>query len=559
MTSPVVATARRLIATDSRAWFIGLGHWTLFHGWPLLTGFALKAVLDRLAGDEASALWVALAVLAAVEVGRWVLFLSAVIQWGGAWVGFETVSRVNLLRSLVSDPGPSAGRLPGSPGEAVSRFRDDVRDLNSVVDVWIDITAAALSTAVALAVLASVDARATAVVVVPVLAALAFARWLGPRLKAWRAEARAATAAVTGYLGDLFGAVLAVKAAGAEAAAERRFEALNDARRRSSRRDQVGTALVQSLSGLTGELGVGLVLLVSAPALRRGDLSVGELGLFTTYVVVLAGLPRWVGRLSSYHRQAEVSVARLAELHSSGDPRVVVAERPAVDLRHGPRPLRLPSPTPVPFRELRAHGITARHGGGGPGVEGVDLVVRAGELVAVTGPVGSGKSTLLRALLGLVEREAGTITWDGVVVEDPSRELVPPRVAYVPQVPRLFSEALADTVLLGLPDDGLIDALELACLTPDVAAMPDGVRTAVGPRGVRLSGGQVQRVATARALVRRPALLVVDDLSSALDVATETRLWDGLLADPARTALVVTHRPHVLERATAVVELAGRS
>ena len=205
---------------------------------------------------------------------------------------------------------------------------------------------------------------------------------------------------------------------------------------------------------------------------------------------------------------------------------------------------------------LVGRGLTARHGGpDGPGIEDVDLDVRAGQLVVVTGPVGSGKSTLLRALLGLVERQAGVITWDGEVVDDPSVELVPPRVAYVPQVPRLFSEALADTVLLGLPDDGLLDALELACLAPDVAAMPEGVRTAVGPRGVRLSGGQVQRVATARALVRRPALLVVDDLSSALDVATETRLWDGLLADRTRTALVVTHRPQVLARADVVVEL----
>jgi ATP-binding cassette subfamily B protein len=85
--------------------------------------------------------------------------------------------------------------------------------------------------------------------------------------------------------------------------------------------------------------------------------------------------------------------------------------------------------------------------------------------------------------------------------------------------------------------------------------MPDGLHTVVGARGVRLSGGQAQRAGAARALVRRPALLVVDDLSSALDVETEAELWERLLASGERTALVVTHRPRVLERADRVVVL----
>lgn len=130
----------------------------------------------------------------------------------------------------------------------------------------------------------------------------------------------------------------------------------------------------------------------------------------------------------------------------------------------------------------------------------------------MTGRVGAGKSTLLRGILGLVTAEHGEVRWNGAVVADPSTFLVPPRVAYLPQVPRLFSEPLADTVLLGLPDDGLEHALWLACLDEDVERMAEGTATVIGPRGLRLSGGQVQRAAAARALVRRPDLLVVDDL-----------------------------------------------
>jgi ATP-binding cassette subfamily B protein len=545
------AVAWRLLRVDPRAYGAAWLYWVSFHTWPILTGLVLRAVLDRIAPSDAhgTSVWVVLAALAGAEVARWVLFAGAVHQFAGTWTGLQTVPRLNLLRSLVAAPGPVAGRLPSSSGEAVSRFRDDSESLAQVLDVWLDISGSVLSTVLAIGILASVDARTTVAVVVPVAAALALARWLGPRLRAWRAAARESAAEVTGYLGDLFGSILAVKAAGAEPAALRRFEEINDRRRVAARRDQAGTALVESLGGLTGELGVGLMLLLAAPRIRSGALSIGDVGLFATYVTVLASLPRWAGRMGAYHRQGDVSVGRLAELTDDGSPLTVVAKPAHMDLRHGRWPAR-----PAPAADRTARPLVVRGLRAGNLVD-VDLDVRPGQLVVVTGPVGSGKTTLLRAVLGLLGREAGTISWGGEVLEDPGRVLVPPLVAYVPQVPRLFSEPLGDTILLGEPDAALAPAIDLAQLADDVAGMPEGVRTLVGPRGVRLSGGQVQRAATARALARRPALLVVDDLSSALDVATEQRLWDGLLGGPVSTALVVTHRPQVIARADAVVEL----
>ena len=187
------------------------------------------------------------------------------------------------------------------------------------------------------------------------------------------------------------------------------------------------------------------------------------------------------------------------------------------------------------------------------------LIIGAGHngLVAASYLARAGKSVLVRALLGLVPRSGGTIPWNDEAVPDPSTVLVPPRVAYVPQVPRLFSEELASTVLLGVDPAELPRALELACLDDDLAETAHGTRTLVGPKGVRLSGGQIQRTAAARAFVRQPELLVVDDLSSALDVATEQRLWNGLFAaaDGERTVLAVSHRPRLLERADVVVTL----
>lgn len=142
------------------------------------------------------------------------------------------------------------------------------------------------------------------------------------------------------------------------------------------------------------------------------------------------------------------------------------------------------------------------------------------------------------------------------MVEDPSAIMVPPLTAYTPQVPRLFSLTLRENLLLGQPadDDDLERAIYTATMEHDLAAMPDGLETMVGPRGVRLSGGQVQRSAAARMLAREPQLLVFDDLSSALDVDTEKMLWDRLFAGTGdATALVVSHRKPALQRADRVI------
>jgi ABC-type multidrug transport system fused ATPase/permease subunit len=184
----------------------------------------------------------------------------------------------------------------------------------------------------------------------------------------------------------------------------------------------------------------------------------------------------------------------------------------------------------------------------------------------ITGEIGSGKTTLLKTLLGVLPAQSGQIFWNGQLVTDPATFFVPPRSAYTGQVPRLFSEPLRDNILLGLPEDqvDLADAIHRAVLERDLAAMPDGLDTMVGARGVRLSGGQVQRSAAARMFVRDAELLVFDDLSSALDVETERLLWERVFAGrdsedsgavEVPTCLVVSHRRQVLRRADQVIVL----
>lgn len=561
MTETRVSAPRAIsgvVRNDPRSFTFSVLQWTVFHASPLAVGYALKLVLDRLSSSDPSVPWLLLGLIIGLEVGRWALLVSAAVQWHGAWIGWLSVPRVNMLASLATRPGADAHRLPGSPGEAVSRFRDDAQDVGHVLDVWLDVTGSALASIIAIVVMASIDPLAAAATVIPVGIALAISVVLGPTLRRWRRDARVATGTVTSFIGDTFGSILAVKTTAAEDAVDRRFAELNAKRAILARRDQIGSELIRSLGYGTGEVTIGVVLLIVATGFRNGELSVGDIGLFAAYVPVVAGLPKWVGRMGALHRQADVSVDRLAELMHDRQRRSAL--RPVTThLRHGPptfEPNRLPIDS---FEHLAVVGLTAWHDTARSGVTDVSFEVQAGELVVVTGSVGAGKSTLLRALLGLTPIESGQIRWNGAAIDDPSGFMIPPRVAYLPQVPRLFSESLAETILLGLPVAGLERALWLACLDDDLARMEEGRDTIIGPRGLRLSGGQVQRTGAARAFVRLPQLLVVDDLSSALDVETEAELWARLRGDigdrTATSVLMVSHRPQVLAMADRVITL----
>ena len=200
--------------------------------------------------------------------------------------------------------------------------------------------------------------------------------------------------------------------------------------------------------------------------------------------------------------------------------------------------------------ELR--GMAVAPSAGMPIAEPVDLSVHNGEMVVLTGPVGSGKTFVLEVLAGLRPVPDDVLWWNGEAVRHPFRFLRPPLVAFVPQVPALVSGTLRDNVTLDYDRDALA-ALRLAQF--DLCAeVPDGLESIIGHRGMRLSGGQVQRVATARALAVDAELTIVDDLSSALDGSTEEALWRALRAD-GRTVIASSHSPVAMALADRVIRL----
>ena len=518
----------------------------------LVIGWLLQQIFDAMSGGRQAGLGIygIVAVLAAVELAR----IAA--SWAGVvrslyWEQLRGLLRLNLLRAQMASGRSRA--VHTSPGEAVSRFRDDVDDFLAFLEIAVFVAGELLFAVGSIVIMMSIDPLITIAVVLPLVIVVFTTRMTAGQIRERRAAHRRAAAAVTGLLGEMFGAVLAVKTAHAGSGILDRLTELGDRRRCTGLRDQLVTQLLDTFNHLAVNLSVGLVLLLAIPGMRGGQFSVGDLALFASYVGTLVAMPRYTGRLLANNKRAGVAIERMSALLPSTSAESLVTHRPLFDEAPPPAIALRPRGS---LQRLEVRGLTAVHPGSGRGVRDIDLTIDQGTFTVITGPAGAGKTTLMRAVLGLMPVQDGELSWNGEPVGDRAAFLVPPRSAYVPQVPRLFSESLEDNLLLGIDDSaGLATALRSAVMDTDVAAMPDGLATAIGARGVRLSGGQVQRAAIARALVRRADLLVLDDVSSALDVHTERQLWDRLLAGRDRTLLVVSNRPATIARADNVVRL----
>ena len=523
---------------------------------PLVTGLVLRGVFDALSGSERAGLrvWSLIALLVALEAAGSTITYVRVYFENVIMFSVGTVIRANLLDRVLDRPG--AQHLPEPTGELVNRFRDDAGEIMGYL-WWPGIVIGQLVfAAVGLTIMVQIHALMTLVVALPLLVVLVIAQLATSRLQHYRRTSRGATGNVTGFLGEVFASVQAIQVAGAERHVTERFAELNEERRRETVRDRVFDRILGSLWDNSAQLGVAAMLIVAAHSMRSGDFTVGEFALFAYYLEWMRTIPMAIGSLIARFRHAGVAFERLTEIVDPAPPESLVRHRP---IYLDGEPPELPRPARnggAPLRRLEARGLTYRHASG-RGIHDVSFALERASLTVVTGRVAAGKTTLLRVLLGLLRRDGGEILWNGEPVPDPATFFVPPRAAYVPQAPRLFSATIEENILLGLRRDSvdLDAAVRSAVLDPDLETLPEGLSTVVGPRGVRLSGGQVQRVAAARMFVRQAELIVLDDLSSALDVDTEALLWERVRERGDATVLAVSHRRAVLRAAEQVIVL----
>jgi len=586
---------------------IKTGTWSLvrFRPWAFLTGVVFisyafmmrlvpawleKTYYDQLTGDIESSvtLWTLLALIVVVEMTRMVGDFTG--NWGSVKVRMagQSLMRKNIAENVLSKPG--AVPLPISTGDAMNRLDDDLADFADF-PTWIpELVGHGLFTLFALIVMFQIAPLITAVAIIPLIGVFFLNRFAFDRFLKYGHEARASSSQVTGFLGEIFGAIQVMKVADAEAGTMAYFQQLNEERRIANVRHGVFHATFQATWDNMGDVAVAVMVVLAGIGMSQGTFTVGDFVLFTGYLFFVSRFPATIGSYISEIAQQRVVLDRMQAITPDAPPESLVAHaelyekadcgdaegaeekgldihvvgKTAVDELHELQVDNLGYRYPVNGNQLsdtddRSPNTDPRLSG----IQNISLTLPRGSFTVITGRIGSGKTTLLRVLLGLLPLAEGEILWNGKRVAEPATFFVPPHSAYTPQVPRLFSETLRGNVLLGLPEDevDLGRAVETAVLTPDIATLENGLDTIVGPRGVRLSGGQIQRTAAARMLVREAELMVFDDLSSALDVETEKQLWQNLLkgqkAEGSRqnspTFLVVSHRRLALQQADQIV------
>lgn len=563
--------------------------WLLIAGLPALPGLVIREFFNTLTDQSTLTLsfgmWIAL--FLAIGIARIVaIFMGRITKTQHRFM-MSALIRRNLLAKLLDRPGAEPLTVMGqrgltlSPGEVISFFREDAAQIEDNVVGTNEILGEAVFALVSLLLLLSVNATITLFVFLPLAVIATIIHRVADRIKRYRRASRQATQQMTGLIGEMFTTVQAIQVAGAESTVLDHLRYLCDRRRQSVVQDQLFTVLLESSFENLVSLGTGGILFVAAQTLRSqiGELSVGDFALFVYYLSYVTSFLSFLGGFLALSQQSEVSFERMEGLLGC-EASAIVAHQPlylpAITDRKPHLPAIQQPPAIEPFQELLALNLTYHYPGSDRGITDISLRLQRGSLTVITGSIGSGKTTLLQVLLGLLPCEGGDIYWNGQLVKHPAQFFIPPRSAYTPQVPQLFSHTLRENILLGLErtDAEIQQAIALAAFEPDLAEMPDGLETLIGSKGMRLSGGQLQRVAAARMFIRQPELLVFDDLSSALDKATEQTLWSRLFATrspavhPAScwtpTCLVVSHRPTVLQRADRIlllnngrVEMAG--
>lgn len=452
--------------------------------------------------------------------------------------------RVALLRHLqrLSPRFYGSFRL----GDLMSRLNSDVSDVQRVAgDTLLSVLSNVLFFAGSVAMMLWLDWRlflvGTVLVPFAVMSFLHFQR----RMTDLTRQMRERGADIGSLLADTILGMRTVNALGAEKHEADRFAKANSGFVATMLRMQTTSFLTGALPGTIVTASSAAVILYGGKQIIDGTMTVGALVAFITYHGRLLAPVQALMGLTASLATARVALARIFELFDTA-PEVVEAEKPW--------------PLPLISREIRLENVTMHHGRA-PVLDNASLAIPAGSLTAILGPSGAGKSTLADLLVRFLDPVSGSVTIDGTDLRELSLTDLRARVLLVDQAPFLFNASIAENIAFARPEatiEQVTAAASAAGLDPLIARLCQGLATRTGERGLALSAGERHRIAIARALLRQPDVLILDEPTAALDEETERVVALGLRrALPHATLIVITHKPALAEMADHVIRLEG--
>ena len=367
----------------------------------------------------------------------------------------------------------------------------------------------------------------------------------GARVMAATEQSQKKVSELAGLLGEAIEGLPLVRAFAAEPWLQGRFEDEIDQHRQARHRSYNLVALQHPVVGMIEVVGLFSVLGLAAWRIQSNDLTIAGLSSYLTGLVVLIDPIAHVTNNFNEFQQGQASLRRLRQIEK--EPREALDPSPA-------------QPIGRPEGHLNLTDVTFAYGGGAPVLKGINLTIRAGQVVALVGPSGAGKSTLFSLLLRFNTAQAGLIELDGKNLSQVKARELRQQMALVPQRTTVFSGTIADAIRFGraATHSQLIEAARLANAHDFIMALPNGYETQLEERGSNVSGGQLQRIAIARAVLGNPAVLLLDEATSALDAEAEAAVQLGLRqAMRGRTVLVIAHRLATVQEADLIVVLDG--
>ncbi|MFC4061663.1 ABC transporter ATP-binding protein [Planomonospora corallina] len=432
-------------------------------------------------------------------------------------------------------------------GRVISRLTSDIDAIAEMLQSGFDsLVTAVLTLAGTAVVLLILDVRLALVALLPLPVLLLFTRWFRRQSSIAYRRTRQTVALLIVHFVESMAGIRAVQAFRGEPRNQEIFARLNADYRDANVRSMRLVALFSPGIKLIGNVTVAAVLCYGGLLVSEGSASVGTL---TAFLLYLRQFYEPMQEISQFYNTFQSAGAALEKL--SG----VLEERPSVAEPHTPVPLERPA------GEIRFEGVEFGYRQGTPVLSRMDLTIPAGQIVALVGPTGAGKTTLAKLVARFYDPVAGRVLLDGTDLRDLGEDTLRAAVVVVTQENFLFNGSVADNVRFGRPGatmDEVVEAARAVGAHDFISALPEGYDTPVGKQGGRLSAGQRQLVAFARAFLADPAVLVLDEATSSLDVPGERlvqRAMRTILA--GRTALIIAHRLSTVEIADRVLVLDG--